>query len=77
MANSASKARQPSSRAGGLLISLITIFMMLGLGEIYFRYINLQSDGFYFTLMAQRWNAVCWKPTYTLKSDQYPKGEIT
>ncbi|MBX3066045.1 MAG: SGNH/GDSL hydrolase family protein [Anaerolineae bacterium] len=57
----------------GLLVSLITVLLMLSLGEFYFRYIHLQSDVFAFTLMHQRWRSVCWKP---LNPVQYSDGVI-
>ncbi len=68
--------RRSRNLATGLSISMITIMLMLCLGEVYFRYFNLQSDAYYFTLMEQRWRQVCWKPTFSLKSDQYPDGEM-
>ncbi len=60
----------------GLLISLITIAIMLGAGELYFRYGVLKSDAYDFTLMAKRWKEVCWTPLFTLHSDQYPNGTV-
>jgi GDSL-like Lipase/Acylhydrolase family len=60
----------------GPLIALITIAIMLGLGEAYFRYVVLKSDAYDFTLMAKRWKEVCWKPIFTLYSDQYPGGKV-
>jgi lysophospholipase L1-like esterase len=46
--------------------------LMLGLGEVYFRYFVLMSDAYNFTLLAKRWEAVCRKPIVTLYSDQIP-----
>lgn len=60
----------------GPIIALTTLVIMLGLGEAYFRYFVLKSDGYDFTLMAQHWKAVCWNPIFTLHSDQYPNGKV-
>ncbi len=72
--------RSPLRRAArllvGPLIALVTIAIMLGLGEGYFRYAVLKSDAYDFTLMAKRWKEVCWKPIFTLYSDQYPGGKV-
>src|SRR5882672_8126140 len=72
-----SKSRRRANLRTGLIISLTTIFLMLCLGEVYFRYIFLRSDQYYFTLMDKRWRQVCWNPTFRLVSDQYPDGEIS
>lgn len=60
----------------GPLIMLLTLLIMLGLGEFYFRYINLQSDSFNFTLMMKHWLDVCWKPTFHVTSDKIPNGGL-
>ncbi len=69
--------RSTSRRAlrwlAGPLIALVTIVILLGLGEVYFRFFVLRSDAYDFTLMAQHWKNVCWKPIFTVKSDQIPK----
>ena len=57
----------------GPLITLVTVILLLGAGEIYFRYILLKSDAYDFTLLAKRWKAVCWNPIFTVTSDKIPK----
>lgn len=70
------KRRRLLRLLAGPLIALITLAIMLALGEGYFRYVNLQSDAYDFTLMAQRWKKVCWTPIFTLYNDQYPNGRV-
>src|SRR5512140_2907089 len=71
---------QPRSRTrrllrllAGPLITLITVIVLLGAGEIYFRYGLLKSDAYDFTLLAKHWKEVCWKPIFTVTSDKIPK----
>src|SRR5664279_2807420 len=71
----ADTAKAKKSRRGclvGPLISLITLLIMLGLGEVYFRFFVLKSDAYDFTLMAQHWKQVCWNPIFTVHSDHIP-----
>jgi hypothetical protein len=65
-------ARRILRLLAGPLIALVTIAVMLGLGEVYFRFFTLQSDAYDFTLMAKHWKDVCWKPIFRLHSDQIP-----
>jgi lysophospholipase L1-like esterase len=60
----------------GPLVALATLLMMFLAGEIYFRYFVIKSDSYDFTLMAKRWKEICWKPTFTVTSDQMPNGKI-
>src|SRR5262245_11524613 len=77
-----STSRQPTSSRritrlmAGPLIALFTLVIMLGLGEVYFRFILLKSDSHNFTLLSNRWMKVCWNPLFSLYSDQYPGGIV-
>jgi hypothetical protein len=53
------KAKRPASIAGGLLVSYLTILILLGVGEIYFRYFYADS-GWGFTLAHKNWEARYW-----------------
>jgi lysophospholipase L1-like esterase len=46
--------------AGGLLVSYITVLLLLGLGEAYFRYLHADS-GWGFTLAHQNWQERYWQ----------------
>ncbi|MBX3066929.1 MAG: SGNH/GDSL hydrolase family protein [Anaerolineae bacterium] len=59
------------------LVALMTVFAMLGAGEFYFRVIHLESDGFYMTMMGQRWYRECWNPLFTLSNPAYPDDNGT
>lgn len=54
----------------GPLIALITLAIMAGAGELYFRSM-LKSDAYDFTLMAKHWKEVCWKPIFTVTSEKW------
>jgi lysophospholipase L1-like esterase len=71
-----SRTQRARNLRAGLIISLTTTLLMLCMGEFYFRYIFLKSDSSGFTLMHQRWESICWKPTFRLTSDKYPNGEM-
>jgi hypothetical protein len=53
-----------------VLIVFTTVGIMLGALEFYFRNMHLQSDAYNFTLMAKRWLAECWNPTWTVPMPQ-------
>jgi lysophospholipase L1-like esterase len=72
----ASSKRRILRLLAGPIIALTTVAIMLLFGEVYFRYFVLKSDSHLFTLMARRWEQVCWNPLFTLFSDKYPNGYI-
>jgi hypothetical protein len=53
------RAKGLSSISSGILVSFITILLMLGIGEVYFRYFYADS-GWGFTLAHKNWEANCW-----------------
>lgn len=54
------KAKRSASVAGGLLVSFITILLLLGIGEAYFRFVYADS-GWGFTLAHQNWQDRYWQ----------------
>jgi hypothetical protein len=52
-------AKRTSNIASGILVSYITILLMLGIGELYFRYFYADS-GWGFTLAHKNWEKQCW-----------------
>lgn len=55
----------------GPLVALLTVAVMLGAGEVYFRFFHLQSDAYNQTLMAKRWLRECWQPIFTVENPQF------
>jgi hypothetical protein len=54
------QSKRLSSIVSGILVSFITILLMLGIGEIYFRFFYADS-GWGFTLAHKNWEARCWQ----------------
>jgi hypothetical protein len=52
-------SKRSSSIASGILVSAITVFLMLGIGEIYYRFFYADS-GWGFTLAHKNWESRCW-----------------
>jgi lysophospholipase L1-like esterase len=61
--------RQRLRWLAGPLVALLTLAIMLVIGELYFRYGVHKSDSVDLTLMAKHWKEECWTPIFTVNSE--------